>query len=647
MANLQAAGDPVNPHQDGHFDLPRTDCSSVTVDSEMEHQDSTIETRPRTLLDGASAHELRTPDSVPQVSLSSPTHVPDTTPILPEAAIPSRGFLSLIPHEFARRHLILSAGCDGTPPDEVEQLLITERTSPAAIYNVGVTLQRAVRTSIGGPESIAAAIDRVYLAAEEDSPRASDTPEVTVMGSSDVDRELSDAISETERDLLSTHGKAPAVRLVDLILFEALLRDASDIHIQPVRGRTLIRYRLDGALYTVRELPGSMATALVSRIKVMAQLNVAEHRAPQDGRATVTVGSKSGDRGGPHPGPDGAQASGWAGRRVDLRISTLPSTYGERVVIRLLDPSKSPHVLSFAALGMPSDVERPYLAQVDRPNGIVLVTGPTGSGKTTTLYTTLAWISSSNTSGNTSGSKTGDRDPSQLRSEGRATDVGGVGVAGCGRGGGRAGRGGCELNMMTVEDPVEYDLSGAGLSVSQTQVDAKRGVTFATGLRHILRQDPDVIMVGEIRDEETARMAVQASLTGHLVMSTLHTNDAPSAVARLVDLGVEPFLVSSSLSAVLAQRLVRRVHRRCEGKGCEDCLGSGYRGRTGVFELLVCDAAMKELVQTRYSTGEVAAVAIKSGMRTLKQHGDALIAEGLTTVAEVARVIAASEEVQT
>jgi general secretion pathway protein E len=641
MADLQAAGDPVNAHHDARVESPRTDFSSLTVDSEVEHRDSMADEQPRPSLDGGSAHELRTPDSLPQASPSSPTHVSDNTPILPEAAIPSRAFLSLIPHEFARRHLILSAGCDGTPPDEVEQLLITERTSPAAIYNVGVALQRAVRSSIGGPESIAAAIDRVYLAAEEDSPRASDTPEVTVMGSSDVDRELSDAISETERDLLSTHGKAPAVRLVDLILFEALLRDASDIHIQPVRGRTLIRYRLDGALYTVRELPGSMATALVSRIKVMAQLNVAEHRAPQDGRATVTVGSKGREGGGPHPGPDGAQAAGWAGRRVDLRISTLPSTYGERVVIRLLDPSKSPHVLSFAALGMPSDVERPYLAQVDRPNGIVLVTGPTGSGKTTTLYTTLAWISSSNTSGNTSGKKTGDRDPSQQGSEGRATDVGG---AGCGRGGGRSG---CELNMMTVEDPVEYDLSGAGLSVSQTQVDAKRGVTFATGLRHILRQDPDVIMVGEIRDEETARIAVQASLTGHLVMSTLHTNDAPSAVARLVDLGVEPFLVSSSLSAVLAQRLVRRVHRHCGGSGCEDCLGSGYRGRTGVFELLVCDAAMKELVQTRYSTGEVAAVAIKGGMRTLKRHGDALVAEGLTTAAEVARVIAASEEVQT
>ncbi len=548
-------------------------------------------------LAGSQVEPLPAPDTPHSVS----------TAILPEAAIPSPAFLSLIPHEFARRHLILSAGSEGDTPSEVEHLLITDRTSPAAIYNVGVTLHRAIRTTLGSPESIAAAIDRVYLAVDEDAPRASDTPQVTVMGSSDVERDLSDAISETERDLLSTHGKAPAVRLVDLILFEALLRDASDIHIQPVRGRTLIRYRMDGALYTVRELPGSMASALVSRIKVMAQLNVAEHRAPQDGRATVTVGSK---------GSDGSQGN-WAGRRVDLRISTLPSTYGERVVIRLLDPSKSPHVLSFAALGMPSDVERPYLAQVDRPNGIVLVTGPTGSGKTTTLYTTLAWISSSNTRGGAP----------QHHGKGRAT--------------------GCEVNMMTVEDPVEYDLSGAGLSVSQTQVDAKRGVTFATGLRHILRQDPDVIMVGEIRDEETARMAVQASLTGHLVMSTLHTNDAPSAVARLVDLGVEPFLVSSSLSAVLAQRLVRRVHRHCEGRGCEDCLGSGYRGRTGVFELLVCDAAMKELVQTRYSTGEVAAVAIKSGMRTLKQHGDALVAEGLTTAAEVARVIASSEEVQT
>ena len=609
---------------------PETEPRSPTLaDTEVEHV-------PLVSSSGSQPHVAHSP-------------VSDASPIPPEAAEPSRAFLDTVPHEFARRHLILSAGRLGEPATSadparpsapVEHLIVSDRTDPAATYNVGVALGVSVTTSVGPAESLAAAIDRVYLAKEEDAaPSQDDTPRVTVTGSSDVERDLDDAISETERDLLSTHGKAPAVRLVDLIVFEALLRDASDIHVQPVRGRTLIRYRMDGALYTVRELPGSMASALVSRIKIMAQLNVAEHRAPQDGRASVTVGARASDAvrtslgtGSAVSSKSSGSSSSWSGRRVDLRISTLPSTYGERVVIRLLDPSKSPHVLSFAALGMPSDVERPYLAQVNRPNGIVLVTGPTGSGKTTTLYTTLAWISSANTKGTPSDPPGGGG-----RLEGLAGRSGGA----------RGGRGGCELNMMTVEDPVEYDLSGAGLSVSQTQVDSKRGVTFATGLRHILRQDPDVIMVGEIRDEETARIAVQASLTGHLVLSTLHTNDAPSAVARLIDLGVEPFLVSSSLSAVLAQRLVRRVHRHCGGKGCEDCLGSGYKGRTGVFELLVCDGPMRELVQTRCSTSNVAALAVRSGMRTLKQHGDALVAEGLTTVEEVARVIAASEEVET
>src|SRR5690606_12249497 len=297
---------------------------------------------------------------------------------------------------------------------------------------------------------------------------------------------------------------------------------ASDVHIQPVKGRTLVRYRLDGVLHTVRELPLSLAASVVSRVKVMGRMDVAEVRAPQDGRATVSIG-----------GSAGAQS----GRRVDLRISTLPSTYGERVVIRLLDPARSEALLSFDGLGMPESVQKRYLAQVSKTSGIVLSTGPTGSGKTTTLYTTLAWISHSNAGGQSRG---------------------------------------CELNMMTVEDPVEYDLSGSGLAVSQTQVDPKKNVTFVTGLRHILRQDPDVIMVGEIRDEETARIAVQASLTGHLVLSTLHTNDAPSAVARLLDLGVEPFLVSSSLAAVLAQRLVRRTHAACAGEGCPECLGTGF-----------------------------------------------------------------------
>ncbi|MBC7834052.1 MAG: Flp pilus assembly complex ATPase component TadA, partial [Phycisphaerales bacterium] len=254
-------------------------------------------------------------------------------------------------------------------------------------------------------------------------------------------------------------------------------------------------------------------------------------------------------------------------------------------------------------------------AQVSKTHGIVLSTGPTGSGKTTTLYTTLAWISSSNA---------------------------GVSARGC------------ELNMMTIEDPVEYDLAGAkgigggaGLAVSQTQVDPKKNLTFATGLRHILRQDPDVIMLGEVRDEETARMAVQASLTGHLVLSTLHTNDAASAVARLLDLGVEPFLVSSSLSAVLAQRLVRRVHTPCAGQGCTDCLSTGFRGRSGVFELLVMGDTLRDLVGRRRSSVEIKDAAQRAGMVTLREAGRALVNAGHTTAEEVARVIESLDEVVT
>jgi general secretion pathway protein E len=496
-------------------------------------------------------------------------------------AQPSEVFIGHVSHEYARRHLLLSAGLE----DGVEVLLVSDRTKATAAYNVGVLLGRPIRTRLAPAESIAAAIDRVYASSSS----------IIVQGSPDVAGELDSALREAERDLLATSGKAPAVRLVDLILFEALLRGASDVHVQPLRDRTLVRYRLDGALHTVRELPGSLAASVVSRIKVMAHLDLAERRAPQDGRAMVTIG------GGEH-----------GGRRVDLRISTLPSTYGERVVLRLLDPSHSPHLSSFAALGMPREVERAYLAQVSRTSGIVLSTGPTGSGKTTTLYATLAWISTTNTRG---------------------------GVGGSARG--------CELNMMTVEDPVEYDLSGSGLSVSQTQVDPKKDVTFATGLRHILRQDPDVIMVGEVRDEETARIAVQASLTGHLVLSTLHTGDSASAVARLLDLGIEPFLVSSSLSAVLAQRLVRTIHRSCAGRGCDECLETGFRGRTGVFELLVLDSELRQMVGRCASAVEIKDAARHKGMSTLHEAGQALVRAGSTSAGELARVIDASEELET
>lgn len=505
-------------------------------------------------------------------------------------ARPSPEFLARVSHEFARRHLVLSAGVE----DGVETLLVAEGARPTAALNVGVALGRPVRTRTVPPEPLAAAIDRAY--ARADGADGADAPQhhLVLDAPADAEGELDAAVRAAESDLLSTQGKAPAVRLVDLVLFEALLRGASDVHVQPLRDRTLVRYRLDGALHTVRELPASVAASVVTRIKVIARLDVAERRAPQDGRATVTVGKGAAEH---------------AGRRVDLRVSTLPSTYGERVVVRLLDPTRSPHLSSFAALGMPSHVERAYLAQAGRANGIVLSTGPTGSGKTTTLYATLAWISAS-----------------------RST-------AGSARG--------CELNILTVEDPVEYDLAAGGMSVSQTQVDPRKGLSFAAGLRHILRQDPDVVMVGEIRDEETARTAVQASLTGHLVLSTLHTNDAASAVARLLDLAVEPFLVASSLSAVLAQRLVRTLHAGCAGQGCDGCLGTGFRGRTGVFELLVLDDELRELVARSRPALEIRRAARRRGMTTLHEAGTAFVRAGVTTAAEVARVIDAAEELAT
>lgn len=500
----------------------------------------------------------------------------NTEPDCLASARPTAEFLGLIPHEYARRHLILSAGIVGV----AEKLLVADSTGPASTFNVGVRLQRPVLATTVEGEALAGAIDRTYASARP----ADDAQSIALEAEgSDPAAEMAALLRDAERDLLNTRGKGPVIRLVDLILFEALQRRASDVHVQPLADRVLIRYRLDGVLHTVREMPASLASALISRVKVMGRLDVAEQRAPQDGRATVTIG-------------------GQTLRRVDLRISTLPTTYGERVVVRLLDTSRAPHLQRLSALGMPPDVERPFLAQVSRSSGIVLVTGPTGSGKTTTLYTTLAWITT--TSSHTAG---------------------------------------CEFNIMTVEDPVEYDLATSGLAISQTQLNSRKGVTFAAGLRHILRQDPDVIMVGEVRDEETARIAVQASLTGHLVLSTLHTNDAASAVARLLDLGVEPFLVSSSLSAALAQRLVRVLHPPCGGRGCADCLSTGFRGRTGVFELFVLDEEIRREVSRRAPISTLAGLAIERGMVTLARAGERLVRAGTTTSEEVARVIEAAE----
>jgi len=382
--------------------------------------------------------------------------------------------------------------------------------------------------------------------------------------------------------------EAPVVRLVNLLIEEALVADASDIHIEPFEDTLRVRYRIDGLLYDQEAPPRRLQAALTSRIKIMAEMNIAERRLPQDGRIRVT-------------------ASG--GRRVDIRVSTVPTIHGESIVMRLLD--RSSVFLPFDRLGFSSGTARAFNTLIRRPHGILLVTGPTGSGKTTTLYAALDKINRP------------------------------------------------DLKIITVEDPVEYQLKG----VNQIPVKPKIGLSFAAGLRHIVRQDPDVIMVGEIRDLETAEIAIQAALTGHLVFSTLHTNDAPSAVTRLQDMGCEPYLLSSVLNGVLAQRLVRRICQACRaphhpdpaellaigvadvtgaelfrGKGCDDCRGTGYRGRSGIYELFGITEEVRSLIVRKASAGEIRRHAVENGMVTLREDGWARVCAGLTTVEEILRV---------
>ncbi len=487
--------------------------------------------------------------------------------------LPSEAFLRLIPRDFARQHLVLGAGTR----EGVERLLVSERSNPAAVFNVGVRLGTPTATEIRPDEELARRIDEAYGATRQEP---SDPP-----AAAEVETDVERLLTLADRDLLSTEGKGPVVKLVDALLFEALARGASDIHVQPLADRTLVRYRLDGVLQTVREVAPKLTAPIVSRIKVMGRMDIAERRIPQDGRATVTIG---------------------AGRAVDLRISTLPTSYGERAVLRLLDVGHGPGLDDFASLGMPREVERAFLVSAGRTSGIVLVTGPTGSGKTTTLYTTLRWLATRADSLDTRGARRLD---------------------------------GGDLNIMTIEDPIEYELATAGLAISQAQVNTKKGVTFASGLRHILRQDPDVIMVGEIRDAETARIAIQASLTGHLVFSTLHTNDAATAVTRLLDLGVEPYLVASSVSAVLAQRLLRLQHASCGGEGCEACFRSGYSGRTAIFELIAIDDPVRDLITKGSSASLIRQLVRSRGVRGLEQEGEALVGAGRTSRLELERVV--------
>jgi general secretion pathway protein E len=398
-------------------------------------------------------------------------------------------------------------------------------------------------------------------------------------------------ISQIEEtgDLLDDTSDAPVIKLVNLMFSQAVRAGASDIHIEPFKSRLAIRQRVDGILYDMFSPPSHIQSALVSRIKVMAKLNIAEKRLPQDGRTEIRIADKN----------------------VDIRVSTLPTAFGERVVLRLLD--KSSVLLKLTDLGMTQERLNQFNNLIHAAHGIILVTGPTGSGKTTTLYAALSTINNT------------------------------------------------DINIITVEDPIEYQMEGIG----QVQVNPKINLTFANGLRSIVRQDPDVILVGEIRDLETAEIGIQAALTGHLVFSTLHTNDSSSAVTRLIDMGIEPFLVTSSVNAILAQRLVRRLCKTCrepiepdresmesigitpemlEGrtlyrdKGCPDCLQTGHRGREGIFELLLTDDEIKSTILRTSDANAIKKVAVEHGMITLRKDGARKVLEGIITIEEVFRV---------
>ncbi len=403
-----------------------------------------------------------------------------------------------------------------------------------------------------------------------------------------TDTEL-EVFSDDEEDvnhLRDLASEAPVIRFVNLLISRAVEQRASDIHIEPFENELKVRYRIDGVLHDVEAPARRLQAAIVSRVKIMSKLNIAERRLPQDGRIKLRL----------------------MGREIDLRVSTLPTLYGESVVLRILD--RSSIVVTLGALGFPEDTLAQFDRLITKPYGMILVTGPTGSGKTTTLYGALEKINSP------------------------------------------------DKKLITIEDPVEYQLFG----VNQIHVKPQIGLTFANGLRSIVRQDPDVIMVGEIRDAETAEIAIQAALTGHLVFSTLHTNDAAGAVSRLLEMGVEDYLLASSLLGVLAQRLVRKVCEKCrrsaeitptvqrelggdgtpvqvyEGTGCEDCAQTGYRGRSGIFELLLVNDVIRPLILKRSSADMIKDAGVQQGMRTLREDGWHKVRTGVTTVAEVVRV---------
>ena len=454
-------------------------------------------------------------------------------------------------------------------------LLAKDPFNYGAVSELTFILQRDIELAVADPEQVEAGVLRSYGEAA-----------ATSMDELFGEFEQVESGPATEEDVANQANQAPIIRFVDLVLQEAVKAKASDIHFEPFEDQFRIRYRIDGSLYEMAPPPKNLASAVIARVKVLSALNIAERRVPQDGRIKTTIG----------------------GRAIDLRVSTLPTQFGESVVLRILD--KTVVNLSLDALSMQDDIKEGIRAMVSRPNGIFIVTGPTGSGKTTTLYSALREVNTE------------------------------------------------DVKILTAEDPVEYEVEG----IMQVPINHQVGLTFAAALRSFLRQDPDTIMVGEIRDLETAQIAVQASLTGHVVLSTLHTNDAPGAVTRLIDMGLEPFLISASLEGVLAQRLLRRICKVCRtayepdkevigmldvdpleianrkfyfGKGCPECNRSGYRGRQGLFELMTISDPIRTLITERAPTLVLKQKAIEVGMRPLREDGLRCIFDGHTTIEEV------------
>ena len=468
------------------------------------------------------------------------------------------------------------------PVKEEDGILYVAAADPMnyrMIDELNYVLGQECRVLVAKPSDVDDALDHFYPQHVDSVADVLAEMEATGFGQSQDDE-------IDEEDIEAMASNAPIVKFVDVILFQAIKDQASDIHFEPFADEFRIRYRIDGALYEMAPPPKHLALPVISRIKVMSHLNIAERRHPQDGRIELRI----------------------AGRPIDLRVSTLPTQYGESVVLRVLD--RSVVSLDLEKLGLDDHILVALRELIHRPNGIIIVTGPTGSGKTTTLYSCLREINT------------------------------------------------IDEKLLTAEDPVEYDIEG----IMQLQVNDAVGMTFAHALRAFLRQDPDRIMVGEIRDLDTAAMAIQASLTGHLVMSTLHTNDAPGAVTRLIDMGVEPFLISSTLCGILAQRLVRRICPNCRaeykpedeeleflgisreeigdrpfyyGKGCSNCNNTGYKGRVGIFEFLRVSTRIQEMINQRLPTGDIRDAAVEEGMTSLRDSGIRMIMDGITTVEEV------------